>query len=143
MSAKEPTGTRSYHPTNMTRRDHVSQSILNRIKGVTVEDEQSATLPEMNPETAHHFSKASEAMKRITDEIVPSLVRKISELETSQKQAEELAIKRDGEMNAKFDAIMAAIGGAAKASNKKSSAKSKPVEDFQDEAEDDLPPAEK
>jgi len=141
MSAMEPAVTREYHKTNMPRRDPISQAILNRKNGKHGDDEFASKLPEMNPETAKHFSSASEALKQITNDLVPKLVGRLNELEKSQKHAEELAIKRDKEINEKFDALMSAIAGATKAPKKGKPQKVRDEEDFQEET-DGLPPAE-
>jgi hypothetical protein len=127
----------------MTRRDPISQAVLDRHHGRKVEDEFSVNLPEMNPETAKHLSDASEAVKGLVNDVIPKLVGRLNQLEEGQKKSEELAIKRDVEINNKFDALLNAIQGAASKPAKKGKSKSKedPVDDFQNE-EDDLPPAE-
>ena len=147
MSAREPAETRRYHETNMPRRDPISQAVINRHHGKEVDDEFSSKLPEMNPETAKHFAKSSEETQMLTNEIIPKLVNRLSELEKSQKQSEDLAIKRDKEINSKFDQVLAALGsltGAKPARKSKKPAETSETEDFQGEGEDDgLPPAEK
>lgn len=140
MSLKETSGTRGYHPTNMPRRDPTSQAILNRHAGKDVVDDFSTHLPEMNPETAKHFAGASEAVKKVVDEVVPMMVKRMAELEVAQKQAETLSVKRDKEMNERFDAIMNVLAGGAKGKKPVKPAV-KVDDDFQ--SDDDLPPSEK
>lgn len=146
MSAMEPAVSRSYHPTNMTRRDPISQAVLDRQHGRKVEDQFSQNLPEMNPETAKHLSDAAEAVKALTNDVIPKLVGRLNQLEEGQQRSEDLAIKRDNEINNKFDALLNAIQGAtAKPAKKGRSSKVREddsLSDFQEE-EDDLPPAEK
>jgi hypothetical protein len=143
----EPAVTRSYHPTNMPRRDPIAQGVLNRHHGKEVKDKFATKLPEMNPETAKHFSAASEATKRLTDEIVPKLVSRLNDLENGFKRSEELSIKRDTEINNKFDALMAAVSGQSQAKKPSKKATKKigkdATDDFQGEEEDELPPPEK
>lgn len=150
MSAKEPSGTRRYHETNMPRRDPISQSILNRIHGREVDDEFASKLTDMNPETAKQFAKTAESNKQLMNEVIPRLVNRLSELEKSQQVSEQRMLAREKEIDGKFDQLLAAIAGMgaaqkpAKKRNKGASepAADMPAEDFQSEADDDLPPAE-
>lgn len=144
MSAKEPSGTRRYHETNMPRRDPISQGILNRIHGKEVEDEFASKLSDMNPETAKQFAKTAESNKQLMDEVIPRLVNRLSDLEKNQQAADQRALAREKEIDGKFDQLLAAIAnmGAPKPAKKRNKPADMPAEDFQSEADDDLPPAE-
>ncbi len=149
MSAKEPSGTRRYHETNMPRRDPISQSILNRIHGKEVDDEFASKLPEMNPETAKQFAQTAESNKQLMDEVIPRLVNRLSELEKNQQASDQRMLAREKEIDGKFDQLLAAIAGMSgqKPARKRSKGATEsttdiPAEDFQSEADDELPPAE-
>lgn len=148
MSAKEPSGTRRYHETNMPRRDPISQGILNRIHGKAVDDKFASKLSDMNPETAKHFAKTAESNKQLMDEVIPKLVNRLSELEKNQQTADQRALAREKEIDNKFDQLLAAISnmGSPKPGKKRNKPADMPAdapaEDFQSEADDDLPPAE-